>query len=452
MRKVVALLAGALAVLGGCSTKSATSQSRSSAATSAASGAVAPGGTATTVPGGTSTLSGGDGPGVTATSIRVGITYPDLTALRATLDLDAGNYQVAFTTVINDVNAHGGINGRKIVPYFAPVNVIGTAPAAAACAQLTEDDKVFAVIGFFQAADTSCYVSTHDVPIVGASLTAAHEKGAKAPWFNNLLSDDHLIPKELKVFNEQGIFTGHKVAVVGTAADQPNVDGVVLPQLKSLGVNVVQSAIESAPNSDTPAVTQQYGLIAQKFNAVGADVVVAVGDSSAQWPEALQANRSTYLPRLVATTYLSLLGYTQNRSGFNPSVVRDAITGTSEPPANVYWTDPAMVSCVAMIQAAEPTAKIGNPITAPSKTAQTWVAPQTACADVALFDDIVKAAGPTLNNQTFLQGGESLTNITLPGSGGALNFGPGHHDGDGPLFIFTWDSSTQTFKGATANG
>jgi ABC-type branched-subunit amino acid transport system substrate-binding protein len=451
MRKVVALVAGALAVLAGCSTKAATPSSGTSAARSTASTAAAPGGTATTALGAASTASGADGPGVTPTTIRVGITYPDLTALRATLDLDAGNYQVAFTTLINDINAHGGINGRKIVPYFAPVNVIGTAPAAAACVQLTEDDKVFVVIGFFQAADTSCYVNTHDVPIVGASLTATEEKGAKAPWFNGLLSDDHLIPKELQVFNKQGVFAGHKVAVVGSAADQPNVDNVVLPELKSLGVDVVQSAIESAPNSDTPAVTQQYGLIDQKFRAVGADVVVAVGDSSAQWPEALQANRSSYLPRLVATTYLSLLGYTQNKGGFDPAVVKDAITGTSEPPADVYWSDPAMVNCVAMIQAAEPTAKIGNPITAPSKTAQTWFAPQTACDDATLLDDILKAAGPTLNNQTFVQGGESLKNITLPGSGGTLSFGPGHHDGDGSLFVFTWDSTTQTFKGTTAN-
>ena len=55
------------------------------------------------------------------------------------------------------MNAKGGINGRKIVPVFEPIDPIGTTPAATACTALTEDDKVFAAIGFFQPADTACY-------------------------------------------------------------------------------------------------------------------------------------------------------------------------------------------------------------------------------------------------------------------------------------------------------
>jgi hypothetical protein len=41
-----------------------------------------------------------------------------------------------------------------------------------------------------------------------------------------------------------------------------------------------------------------------------------------------------------------------------------------------------------------------------------------------------------------------LTNITLPGSGGALHYGPGHHDGNGPIFVYTWDDNTNTFYDA----
>jgi len=43
--------------------------------------------------------------------------------------------------------------------------------------------------------------------------------------------------------------------------------------------------------------------------------------------------------------------------------------------------------------------------------------------------------------------GESLTNLTLPGSGaaGPLNYGPGHHDGDGPVVTYAWNAATKTF-------
>src|SRR6516162_2269545 len=140
--------------------------------------------------------------GVTPSTIAVGITYPNVAAIRNLINVDPGNYTVAYTTLINQINAAGGINGRKIVPTFAAVNPLGTAGAATACSQLTQDDKVFLAMGFFQQVDTACYVQTHDTPIIGASLTAAQSAAARAPWFNNQISDSDLIPKEMAIFKQ----------------------------------------------------------------------------------------------------------------------------------------------------------------------------------------------------------------------------------------------------------
>jgi hypothetical protein len=71
---------------------------------------------------------------------------------------------------------------------------------------------------------------------------------------------------------------------------------------------------------------------------------------------------------------------------------------------------------------------------------------------VALFEDIVKAAGKTLNNQTFARGGASLTHVTLPGGGGSFNFSGGHNDGDGPVFVYQWSPSTNTLALKTTVG
>jgi hypothetical protein len=60
---------------------------------------------------------------------------------------------------------------------------------------------------------------------------------------------------------------------------------------------------------------------------------------------------------------------------------------------------------------------------------------------MALFTAIVKAAGKTLNNQTFQKGGRSLTHVTIPGGGGTFNFSGGHNDGNGPVFVYTWSPS-----------
>ena len=72
------------------------------------------------------------------TPSRSGITYVDLDAVRQFVDLDQGDYEAAYQAVIDDINADGGINGRKIEPVFAKVSPLGTEPAEAVC---TEADR-----------------------------------------------------------------------------------------------------------------------------------------------------------------------------------------------------------------------------------------------------------------------------------------------------------------------
>ncbi len=387
--------------------------------------------------------------GVTPTTIKVGITFPDVAAVKSIVNVNPGNYQRAYQALIDQVNAHGGINRRKIVPVFAAVNPLGTAPAATACTQLTEDDKVFAVLGFFQTPDTACYIHTHDTALVGASLTGTQASEGDAPWFNFQLSDSDLIPKEMSVFKVEGVFAGKKVAVVGEAADQTDVN-VVVPALRKLRVNVVASAINDVPTTDTAASTSQYAVIAQRFEASGANVVVAVGSASEGWPGALQSIQSNYLPRLVATNETDLSALATN-AGNSAAVLRGALTAANLPPASVWWNDPAMKRCIGTIKAAEPGATISDPVTG-TLTPHTWRAPLTACQQLALFEDIVKAAGRTLDNETFNRGGESLTHVTIPGGGGTYHFGPGHHDGDGPVFVYEWSPSSHNLELKTTVG
>ena len=220
-----------------------------------------------------------DGQGVTPTGIKVGITYPDVAAIASIINVDPGNYQVAYTKLIDQINAHGGINGRRIIPVFAPVDPLGTSGAATACTQLTENDNVFAVLGFFQSADVACYLNEHDTPIIGASLTAAQSAQARAPWFNNIISDSDLIPKEMAIFEQEGAFTGKKIGVVGTSPDQAELN-LVIPALHKVKADVIQTAINSVPDTDTAAFNQEYNVIAEKFQSSGVNTVVAVGNAA----------------------------------------------------------------------------------------------------------------------------------------------------------------------------
>jgi ABC-type branched-subunit amino acid transport system substrate-binding protein len=392
-----------------------------------------------------------DGPGVTPATIHIGITYPDLTALKSVINVDAGNYPVAYDTLIKQLNAQGGINGRKIVAVYAPVNPLGTAPAATACTKLTEDDKVFVVLGFFQPADTGCYVQTHDTPIIGASLTSTQAAQAKAPWFNTVISDTDLIPKEMAIFKQDGAFAAQKLGVVGTSADQEDMN-VVLSVLHKMKANVVQAAVNAAPVTDTAAQTQEYATIASKFESSGVTAVVAVGDSGNGWPAALQSTQSSYHPRLIASNYITLDAYVSNKAGHSQAILKNALTAGGYPPASVVWNDPAMKRCIARIQNAEPDAPIDDPVTSSSTTSMNWVAPEVACQQMALFSDFARAAGKTLNNQTLSKAATALGHITVPGGGGSFQFPSGSGDGNGPVFVYAWNAAKDNLQLKTTAG
>ena len=61
------------------------------------------------------------------------------------------------------MNAHGGIDGRKIVPYVALDDPALTSSSLAVCTQLTEDDHVFVAMAPVY---PDCYQGSHDTPVI----------------------------------------------------------------------------------------------------------------------------------------------------------------------------------------------------------------------------------------------------------------------------------------------
>ena len=127
--------------------------------------------------------------------------------------------------------------------------------------------------------------------------------------------------------------------MVGDTSDQAEI-GLVLPQLKRLKVDVVQTAINSVPDSDQAATNSEYALIAQKFQSAGANVVIAVGDAGVSWPEALQDNQSTYLPRLIVPDYSDLETVLASKSNSTGAEFDGALTAGGTPPPRSNGTTP----------------------------------------------------------------------------------------------------------------
>ncbi len=378
-----------------------------------------------------------DTPGVTATTIRVGIPYVDLAALTDLgVNMSWGSVPDAFDAIIDNINAHGGINGRKIVPYLVAVDPSGTAPAATACTQLTEDDTVFVAIGPLEA---TCYLE-HDTPVV-ASIYAAGTSSSVAQDFTATPPNSAYDPLQLSVYDKQGVFKHKKVALFGGDAGDASEVPFVQSSLAKLRVPVVTTAVDSAPEGDTAASNAQVQVIAQKFQSDGVNEVVAVGDGSAIWPEGLSAIQSSYNPPWVATSESDFTGAVG--SDYSPIYLSNVVTSSPLTPPTAIWDNAGTQQCVRIVKKAYPSDQIRAYSATVPESEDTWLSVELACTDMALFADIAKAAGKDLTVSSFVHAGYGLKNLVLPGADAPVSFGPGRPYALGPVYMVHYDAATK---------
>jgi Periplasmic binding protein len=375
--------------------------------------------------------------GVTATTIRVGIPYVDVAAVKAVgVDINWGSIPDAFNAIIDNINAHGGIKGRKIVPYIVAVNPTGTAPAATACTQLTEDDTVFVVIAPLEA---TCYLQ-HDTPVV-ASIYASGASDTGAQDFTTTPPDTAYDPLQLSVYDKQGIFKHKKVAVFGgDTGDQSEVT-LVESELAKLHVPVVTTAIDSAPQGDLPAENSEMTVISQRFESDGVNEVVAVGDGSGVWPEGLSSIQSAYNPPWVATSESDFTGAVGG--SYSPKYLSNVVTSSPLTPPAATWENAGTQQCVHIIKKAYPSDEIRAYDASVPESEATWMSVELACTDMALFSDIAKAAGKNLTVSSFIHAGYGLKNLLLPGTNAPISFEPGRPYALGPVYMVRYDPETK---------
>ncbi len=379
--------------------------------------------------------------GVTATTIRIGIPYVDLSAVRKFgITLDQGSFPDAYNALISSVNAAGGIDGRRLVPYLVAVNPVGTAPATTACTQLAQDDQVFVAIAPQQ---PDCYLQQYRVPTIAGSFQIVQSGGA--PNFTLEPPLAAFDPLQLSVFVHRGVFKGKKVGLFAGGGTDTRELQVVQTALKGMGVRVLKSAVDGAPAGDEAATYQQAAVITQIFQSAGVNEVVAVGTGATIWPESQQANQSTYSPRWIATSQPGLESAVLG-SAIQPKYLENVLTSSPVPSNYQIWHTPAVQQCDRVVRKAYPTLKITPPTDPLTGSDQTFYAVESACINLALFTTIAKAAGKDLTWSSFAHAGYALRDAAIPGSGVPVSFGPGRAYALGPVYLVTYDPAKNVLQ------
>lgn len=440
-------------------------------------GGTAGGGTqaSTTRTGGGDTTSGSgalgspdaQGIGITASKIYVGITYTiNVDAAQRAIganNLTSGNERADAQAVIDEINAHGGVAGRKLVPVWATYDAETTETRAsqdqAACSTLTEDNKVFAVAGV-GLTDTlpACLRKAGVLQVEGGVLISSDEQRFREyPQLFDItgLSQDRMMADQVRAWQRLGWFGGWDTtlgapgkakAKLGIVAyDDPNwrrpMTKVLLPALARAGhpvdpndIAYIHVPASTAENGGSFNQISNAELRFRRDGVTHAIVLDAGGGLTLLFGK--DANTQHYYPRLGLNTGAGMQGLYDAKE-FDAKMLTGAMGLGWEPAidltaakANAYAT-PATKRCYQVMK---------------QRTGQTFDSTNAAAIALMFCDEInliaagAAGAGPTINLRTATAALERLGS-GFPSATLATTFlGPGRHDALEIGYDMVWDS------------
>ncbi|BCY12880.1 hypothetical protein [Actinoplanes sp. L3-i22] len=201
---------------------------------------------------------GGDGPGVTADSVKVVFIGTDLgktASMTGFKQPDVGKPADQVKALESWVNAHGGIGGRTLHAVYREYEASNDSPAAETtlCSQITQDDRAFAVVltGQLQPNARPCYAQRQTLMLDATLIAddrATFTRLAPFLWTASFPEYDAFATSFLGVLRKEKFFEGRDKAglvAADTPANHAVYDSVVVPALQQDGVAVTVSWIDT---------------------------------------------------------------------------------------------------------------------------------------------------------------------------------------------------------------
>ena len=154
-----------------------------------------------------------------------------------------GDQDGIINAVVKDVNDHGGVLGRTVVPIFHDISTasLESDPSTAAqstCTALTQDNHVVAVVNIVAAIDLATFyacLAKHDTPLISAGFIPADDKffDTYAPYLYKLTaaSFTQLAPAWISQLTAMGYFHGWDTTN-GASGTAPTKVGLLYPDLQ----------------------------------------------------------------------------------------------------------------------------------------------------------------------------------------------------------------------------
>lgn len=405
----------------------------------AADGAVAGGaggsGTAGQRAGGVSTAPGGTPPGVTLTAsdvgvtpktIKIGLLVPTSSAVGNTGDQTKAQ-ELEFQAHLDVINAAGGIYGRKIETVTATYDILDQDEGArAACLQLTDDHKVFAVFNTtgFGPPGALCLTREKGVPFLqGSGHPDEVYAGSNGLYSSTFDSQTRNFRNMVDTLQRLKLLQGKKIGVLGTewiGLRRETQEGVI-DTLRALGYDPEVYWLSGDPASSQ----SQIPIAVQAMKNAGVQVQIMTVDFVSGLSFVQQADAQRFTPMYSGA---DPWGWTTDYTTANmPASFDGAVTVTAmrtyDARANV--PEPAIdAECAKRFEDLT-----GVDIDRANDPNALYAGTMFACGVVQRFERAALGAGPNLTRRGLVNAIGALGTLEVPFAGGPATYSPSKLDG-----------------------
>jgi ABC-type branched-subunit amino acid transport system substrate-binding protein len=433
MGRTAALLTVAL-VLAGCGSGTKSGTPTTTKAPSGSTGSTAP-------------ISKAIGKGVTDKTIKIGVALVDFECIAPYIQIARIDEYKVYDAFIADINAKGGVAGRKLVPVYHTFCPIVPAPALALCTQFTEDDEVFAVIGNFvdlTGQAQPCIAKQHDTVLMTIMLTQEVIDSAPGGMILGFgANKERAMSTLLSLLESEGTLDGRKVAILGETTTAKAVNDVLEPGLKEMGTDLGSTAIITISGADTAAASRQLMSFIEKWKTEGVDTVFLSGvQVSAQQFVPDLVKRMPGVQLLADNPTVNTYGQNLQEAGISPNPYEGIIT-VGGMPAKEYDQSDNWKYCAGIYekQTGKRAPDQDDVIPGPSDhTLDINGSILDACTELTMFDDIGERVGEYLNNENWRNIVDRFGKIRVMNSlYGSI--GAGKYDANDTFALVAFDSS-----------
>ncbi len=360
--------------------------------------------------GGDSTADAAPARGITDDTITIGYAYLDFEPLIAfgLATAGYGDQELAFQTLVDDLNASGGIHGRQLEVIYKAYSPLGAQDAEAACLLFTEDNEVFAVLGgFLGPAEpvNTCIAGRGETVLVGGVQSEERLAETSSPWITDRPPRSRLAGILLSLLELEGLIEGRQVAMV-TNIDAQDSRDQVLAEFSAVGVNLVEDLLAEAPIGDVVAEDTVWSTLVERIRTSGADTVLLAGNPGAGIRNL--GNQGVDVDIwVIDQESLANLGASIDLELARGAIAAAPLTGDR------LWEQDDAAACRETFSAANPDVEILAAADRADDDENWGSGLLLACRFLQLFQVVAEAAGPELNQATFAEAAAGLTQFSL---------------------------------------